>query len=94
MENLPWVREEVVLLLDLYIQSGRQQLPLTHKWVIALSELLRRLPFHLSETRSGSYSTEIRLKIGNLLALDLLYGGVDPGQREADGSARMGRIRR
>ncbi len=72
------MREEAILLLDLYMQCGRQQLLPTDERVIALSELLRRLPFHLPETRTGSFRnpTGISMKMGNLLALDPLYDGV------------------
>ncbi len=57
MKNPPWTREEAILLLDLYMQCGRQQLPPTDERVIALSALLRRLPFHPPETRAGSFAT-------------------------------------
>ncbi len=78
MRNPPWVRDEAILLLDLYMQCGRQQLPPTDERVIALSGLLRRLPFHPLETRTGSFRnpTGISMKMGNLLALDPLYDGV------------------
>ncbi len=78
MKKPPWVREEAILLLDLYMQSGRQQLPPTDERVIALSELLRRLPFHPQEKRDSSFRnpTGIHMKMGNLLALDPLYDGV------------------
>ena len=71
MKNPPWVREEAILLLDLSMQCGRQQLPPTDERVIALGELLRRLPFHPPETRSDSFRnpTGISMKMGNLLAL-------------------------
>ena len=78
MRNPPWVREEAILLLDLYIQCGRQQLPANDERVIALSELLRRLPFHAPETRTSSFRnpTGISMKMGNLLALDPRYDGI------------------
>ncbi len=46
--------------------------------MIALSGLLRRLPFHPPEKRAGSFRnpTGISMKLGNLLALDPLYDGV------------------
>jgi 5-methylcytosine-specific restriction protein A len=78
MKNPPWVREEAILLLDLYIQCGRQQLPANDERVITLSELLRNLPFHTPGTRTSSFRnpTGISMKMGNLLALDPLYDGV------------------
>ncbi len=78
MKNPPWLYEEEILLLDLYMQCGRHQLPATDERVIALSELLRRLPFHTPETRDSSFRnpTGIHMKMGNLLALDPLYDGV------------------
>ncbi len=78
MKNPPWTREEAILLLDLYIQCGRQQLPPSDERVIALSGLLRRLPFHPLEKRAGSFRnpTGISMKMGNLLALDPLYHGI------------------
>ncbi len=78
MKNPPWVREEAILLLDLYMQCGRHLLPPTDERVIALSELLRRLPFHPPEKRAGSFRnpTGISMKLGNLLALDPCHDGV------------------
>ncbi len=78
MKNPPWLYEEEILLLDLYLQCGRQQLSATDERVTALSELLRRLPFHPPETRTGSFRnpTRISMKMGNLLALDPFYDGV------------------
>ncbi len=78
MKNPSWVREEAILLLDLYMQCGRQQLPRTDERVIALSEPLRRPPFHPPESRTGSFRnpTGISMKMGNLLALDPLYDGI------------------
>ncbi len=89
MKNPAWVREEAILLLDLYMQCGRQQLPPTDERVIALSELLRRLPFHPQEMHTGSFRnpTGISMKMGNLLALDPLYDGV--GLDSASGMDRQ-----
>ncbi len=72
MKNPPWVREEAILLLDLYIQCGRQHLPPTDEQVIALSGLLRRLPFHAPEKRDSSFRnpTGVSMKMANLRALD------------------------
>ncbi len=63
-------------------------MPPTDERVIALSELLRHLPFHPPETRSGSFRnpTGISMKVGNLLALDPLFDGVG-----LDGAGQMER---
>ncbi len=66
----PWLYEEEILLLDLYIQCGQQHLPPTDEQVITLSELLRRLPFHPPEKCDSSFRnpTGISMKLANLRA--------------------------
>jgi predicted HNH restriction endonuclease len=43
MRNPDWVRDEVILAMDLYIGAGRRQLPAAHPDVVALSGILNRL---------------------------------------------------
>lgn len=74
MRNPDWVRDEVILALDLYFRAGRKQFPATHPDVVLLSETLNRLPFHDAASRTASFrnSNGISMILGNFL-------GIDPG---------------
>ena len=75
--NPNWTRDEVILALDLYIREGRQQLDAQHPEVIALSQLLNRLPFHAPEHRTTGFRNPagVSMKLGNFLAVDPAYAG-------------------
>lgn len=75
MRNPDWVRDEVILALDLYFRADRKQLPPSHPEVVALSELLRSLPFDGDEERGQNFRNPngISMILGNFL-------GVDPSQ--------------
>jgi 5-methylcytosine-specific restriction protein A len=74
MRNPDWVRDEVILALDLYVRAGRKQLPPTHPDVVALSGILNRLPIHDSASRAATFRNPngISMILGNFL-------GIDPG---------------
>ena len=69
-KNPTWESDEVILALDLYLRFGR--LDPRHPEVIALSELLNRLPIHAPEVREANFRNPagVALKIENLRALD------------------------
>jgi 5-methylcytosine-specific restriction protein A len=72
MRNPDWVRDEVIIALDLYVRAGRKQLPATHPDVIRVSELLRRLPIHGPGVRDEKFRNPdgINMILGNFLGVD------------------------
>jgi 5-methylcytosine-specific restriction protein A len=75
MRNPDWVRDEIILAMDLYLRAGRKQLPPAHEEVIVLSQLLNRLPIHPASLRDENFRNPngISMILGNFL-------GVDPQQ--------------
>ncbi len=75
MRNPDWVRDEVILALDLYFHAGRKQLPASHPEVIGLSELLGKLPFHDRAARDVTFrnTNGISMILGNFLGIDPLH---------------------
>jgi 5-methylcytosine-specific restriction protein A len=86
MKNPDWVRDEVILALDLYLRAGRKQLPPAHPEVVSLSELLNRLPIHDPESRAATFRNPngISMILGNFL-------GIDP-DRHTPGLSRNNRL--
>ena len=72
MSNPAWVRDEVILAMDLYVRAGRRQLPAEHQDVILVSELLNRLPIHPLEARDETFRNPngISMILGNFLGID------------------------
>lgn len=81
MRNPDWVRDEVILAMDLYIRAGRRQLPVTHPDVIGLSDILNRLPIHVPDSRAATFRNPngISMILGNFLGID--PGHATPGLR-------------
>ncbi|NOT08202.1 MAG: HNH endonuclease [Gemmatimonadales bacterium] len=77
MSNPDWARDELILALDLYLLNNRQQLDSTDPQVIALSELLNRLPIHDSTVRDGEFRNPngVAMKLGNFSSIDPSYPG-------------------
>lgn len=75
MRNPDWVRDEIILAMDLYVRSGRKQLPATHSDVILLSELLNALPIHSRNQRDENFrnANGISMILGNFLGVDPLH---------------------
>lgn len=76
--NPHWTRDELILALDLYFTVGRRQPDPNEPDVIALSELLHRLPIHPLEARALSFRSpmSVSMKLGNFLAIDPAYQGL------------------
>jgi 5-methylcytosine-specific restriction protein A len=72
MRNPDWVRDEVILAMDLYFRAGRRQLPAEHEGVVRLSELLNHLPIHPRPARDETFRNPngISMILGNFLAVD------------------------
>ncbi|PYE55302.1 EVE domain-containing protein [Deinococcus yavapaiensis] len=85
-QNPPWARDELILVLDLYLRSGRIQLGTKHPEVIALSKLLNDLPIHPPERRDGTFRNVngVNKKMGNIWFLDPKRPGGLPGGGRGD----------
>ncbi len=57
VRNPVWERDELILALDLYMKSGRQNLSASSKGIAELSDLLRSLPLHPEELRGRTSAT-------------------------------------
>lgn len=68
--NPPWVRDELILALDLYLDSG--VLDSSHPRVIELSEFLKALPLHVDRPDPVKFRNPngVSLKLANFKALD------------------------
>lgn len=86
MRNPDWVRDEVILAMDLYFRAGRRQLPAEHQDVLFVSKLLNRLPIHPPAARDETFRnpTGISMILGNFL-------GIDP-QHQTAGLSRNNRL--
>ena len=74
--NPAWVRDELILALDLYFRVGRKHEPPTHPDVIGVSVVLNRLPIHdTKETEKFRNPAGVSMKLGNFLAHDPDYPG-------------------
>ncbi len=80
-KNPPWTKDELVLALDLYLRVGfgsnAGHVPESHPEVVALSQLLNRLPFHDSRPDAARFrnANAVHMKLSNFLRLDPAYPG-------------------
>lgn len=72
MRNPAWVRDEIILAMDLYFRADRKQLPANHPEVLRLSELLNALPIHGPSGRDDTFRNPpgISMILGNFLGID------------------------
>jgi 5-methylcytosine-specific restriction protein A len=72
MRNPAWVRDEIILAMDLYFRADRKQLPANHPEVLRLSELLNALPIHGPSVRDDTFRNPpgISMILGNFLGID------------------------
>jgi 5-methylcytosine-specific restriction enzyme A len=77
MRNPLWLRDELILALDLYICAGRRQLDATDPLVVELSEVLRALPIYPPNVRTLDFRNPygVSMKLGIFLAIDPEYAG-------------------
>ena len=77
MGNPDWMRDELILALELYVRHGRRQLDATHPDVSVLSRLLKQLPLHASALRGPNFRNPngVAMKLGNFTAVDPAYDG-------------------
>ena len=76
--NPSWVRDELILALDLYFRGGRVPLLKGDQRVVELSELLRRLPTHPEGRRGEGFRNvnSVAMKVAN-------FASIDPDYRKA-----------
>lgn len=84
--NPNWVRDELILALDLYFEHFRfdpSHVNQSHPKVIELSELLRQLPLHADKVQDNNFRNPngIYMKLGNFQSLDPNYKGKGLAQR-------------
>lgn len=75
--NPDWVREEVILALDVYFRIDVVRSSPTTPEIVELSELLNRLPFHQGKVANSSFRNPagVHMILCNFLALDPNYPG-------------------
>jgi 5-methylcytosine-specific restriction protein A len=75
MRNPDWVRDEIILAMDLYVRAGRKQLPSHHEEVVRLSQLLNLLPIHSASARDENFRNPngVSMILGNFLGIDPLH---------------------
>lgn len=75
--NPPWTPEEIILALELYVSANKKWLPPNSDEVIALSDLLNRLPIHATDPKDKRFRNPqgVSMKLGNFMALDPDYPG-------------------
>jgi 5-methylcytosine-specific restriction protein A len=75
MKNPDWVRDEIILAMDLYVRAGRKQLPPGHEEVTRLSRLLNDLPIHPASSRDENFRNQngISMILGNFLGVDPIH---------------------
>jgi 5-methylcytosine-specific restriction protein A len=73
--NPPWEYDELILALDLYLRRG--QPPVSDPEVIALSQILNRLPIHESRPDSERFRNPnaVHMKLANFKGPDPSYAG-------------------
>jgi 5-methylcytosine-specific restriction enzyme A len=72
VRNPLWLYDEALLLLELYLRRGRQNLSATDSDVMELSDVLNRISLHPLHTRTPSFRNPsgISMKIANLRSID------------------------
>ncbi len=77
MKNPKWHRDEVILALDLYFDKNIGSINSNNPKIIALSELLNRLPIHTHKPDQQKFRNPngVVMKLANFKALDPNYKG-------------------
>jgi 5-methylcytosine-specific restriction protein A len=77
MKNPPWHRDEIILALDLYFDKNLGPMSPGNPKIIALSELLNRLPIFDIKPDQQTFRnpTGVNMKLSNFKALDPNYQG-------------------
>lgn len=86
IRNPAWVRDELILALDLYFRHSPQKISENHKEVVALSTLLKQLPIHsedIVDREKFRNPSGVYMKLCNFLRFDPTYEGkgLDAGSK-------------
>ncbi len=78
MRNPNWARDEVILALDLYFRVNPLTTTESNPEIVALSELLNKLPIHTDRPDIEKFRNPngVYMKMCNILRLDPEYKGV------------------
>ena len=77
MRNPEWTRDELILGLDVYYRLTTAQLTRNNPQILALSELLNRLPIHPERNRNDRFrnSIGVAMELRGFLRFDGRYSG-------------------
>ena len=77
MKRHDWTRDELILALELYFREPAARGSKTHSEVIALSDVLNRLPLHPRSEREQFFRNPngVAMKLSNFLRFDPDYEG-------------------
>ena len=78
MRNPKWLREEIILALDLYFDAERGGMSATNPKIIALSETLNNLKLIIDRSDAVRFRNPngVTLKLCNFMAFDKTYTGL------------------
>lgn len=83
MRNPDWTREEMILALDVYLRSEPRKIVTTDPSIVALSEILRNLPFHPQVARGSTFRnpTGVAMTLRTFMRYDsrISLRGLRPG---------------
>jgi len=76
--NPDWTRDEIILALDLYFRVDYNRVAKDDPAILALSDLLNRLPIHSDRPNTAKFRNPngVYMKLGNLRRFDPTYNGV------------------
>lgn len=76
-KNPTWVRDEIILALDLYFRLNPKSMSKTHPEIVSLSELLNKLPVHGAGRRNQKFRNPagVHMKLRNFMRFDTKYSG-------------------
>jgi 5-methylcytosine-specific restriction enzyme A len=77
MRNPNWTRDELIVALDLYFKVNPLNTSETNPEIVAVSDLLNKLPIHSSRSDAGTFRNPngVYMKLCNFLRLDPSYKG-------------------
>jgi 5-methylcytosine-specific restriction protein A len=77
MKNPNWTQDELILALDLYFRVSPLNTTENHPEIVAVSDLLNRLPIHTSRPDAERFRNPngVYMKLCNFLRLDPSYAG-------------------
>jgi 5-methylcytosine-specific restriction protein A len=102
LKNPTWVKDELILALDLYFRLEARDLSKSHPEIIALSELLNDLHVHPQDRKNRKFRnpTGVHMKLRNFIRFDneraelgLERGGQMEGEVWNEFSADRGKLR-